>query len=100
MATFEQIMSDLKKKIYKPLYYLMGEESFFIDQITSYIDKNILPEDEKSFNQTVLYGKDIDMGKLLNTARQFPMMSNYNVVILKEAQNLMQKTLQQQQFWL
>lgn len=88
MLTFEQIIADLKKKIYKPIYYLMGEESYYIDEITSYIEKNILPEDEKSFNQTVMYGKDIDMGTLLNTARRFPMMSNYNVVILKEAQNL------------
>jgi DNA polymerase-3 subunit delta len=66
----------------------MGEESYYIDEITNYIEKNALPEDEKSFNQTVFYGKDIDMGTLLNTARRFPMMSKYNVVILKEAQNL------------
>jgi len=88
MLTFEQIIADLKKKIYKPIYYLMGDESFFIDQITNYIDKNILPEEEKAFNQTVFYGKDITLGTLLDTARRFPMMSNYNVIILKEAQNL------------
>lgn len=88
MLTFEQILGDLKKKIFKPIYYLMGEESYFIDQITNYIEKHTLPEEEKSFNQTILYGKDIDMGTLLNTARRFPMMSNYNIVILKEAQNL------------
>ncbi len=88
MLTFEQIITDLKKKIYKPIYYLMGEESYYIDQITNYIEKNILPDDEKSFNQTVLYGKDTDIGTLLNTARRFPMMANHNVVILKEAQNL------------
>lgn len=88
MLTFKQIITDLKNKIYKPIYYLMGEESYYIDEITSYIEKNVLPEDEKSFNQTTLYGKDIEMGTLLNTARRFPMMSNYNVVILKEAQNL------------
>lgn len=88
MLTFEQILADLKNKIYKPIYFLMGEESYYIDQITNYIDKNTLPEEEKSFNQTVLYGKDIEIGTLLNTARRFPMMSNYNVVILKEAQNL------------
>jgi DNA polymerase-3 subunit delta len=88
MLTFEQIISDLEKKIYKPIYYLMGEESYFIDQITNYIDKHTLPEEEKSFNQTILYGKDTNMGNLLNTARRFPMMSNYNVIILREAQNL------------
>jgi DNA polymerase-3 subunit delta len=88
MLTFEEIISDLKKKIYKPIYYLMGEESYFIDQITNYIDKNVLPEEEKPFNQTVFYGKDIELSTLLDTARRFPMMSNYNVIILKEAQNL------------
>jgi len=87
-ATFDQIMSDLKKKIYKPVYFLMGEESYYIDKITSYIENNILPVEERDFNQTVLYGKDVDLATLLNTARRFPMMSNYNIVILKEAQHL------------
>lgn len=86
MHTYEQIISDLKKKIYKPIYYLMGEEAYFIDKITNYIEKNVLTDAEKSFNQTVLYGRDIDLGKLINTARQFPMGANYNVVIVKEAQ--------------
>lgn len=88
MYTFEQILSDLDKKIYKPIYYLMGEESFFIDELTTRIEKSVLPEEERSFNQTVLYGKDVELGNLLNTARRFPMMSNYNVVIVREAQNL------------
>ncbi|HBO75486.1 MAG TPA: DNA polymerase III subunit delta [Marinilabiliales bacterium] len=88
MHTFEQIVGDLKKKIYKPVYYLMGEESYFIDEITNLIEKGVLPEAERSFNQTILYGKDIDLGALLNHARRFPMMSNYNVVIVKEAQNM------------
>lgn len=88
MYTFEQIISDLNKKIYKPIYYLMGEESYYIDQITSLIEKTILPEEEKSFNQSVLYGRDIEMLDLMNASRRFPMMSNYNLVILKEAQLL------------
>ncbi len=88
MQTFEQILVDIKKKIYKPIYYLMGEEVFYIDEITKKLEKEILPEAEQMFNQTILYGKDTDMGTLLNTARRFPMMSNYNVVILKEAQEL------------
>ncbi len=88
MYTFDQIKADLKKKIYKPIYYLMGDEGYFIDEITSHIEKNILPEEEQSFNQTVLYGRDIELGDMLDTARKFPMMSNYNVVIVKEAQLL------------
>lgn len=88
MNTFEQILSDLKKKIYKPIYYLMGDEPFFMDEISSQIEKSVLPDAEKSFNQAVLYGKDIEIGTLLNHARRFPMMSNYNVVIVKEAQNM------------
>jgi DNA polymerase-3 subunit delta len=88
LQSYDQIVSDIKKKIYKPVYYLMGEESYYIDEITSMLEKSILPEEERSFNQSVLYGKDIEMGTLLDNARRFPMMSNYNVVILKEAQNL------------
>jgi DNA polymerase III subunit delta len=88
MHTYDQIMSDLKKKIYHPVYFLMGDETYYIDAITEYMDKNILPEAEKSFNQSVLYGKDLDLGKLLNAARRFPMMSNYSLIIVKEAQDL------------
>lgn len=88
MYTYDQIISDLKKKIYKPVYFLMGDEAYYIDAITSYIEKNVLPEEEKSFNQTILYGRDIDLASLLNAARRFPMMSNHNVVIVKEAQVL------------
>lgn len=86
--TFEQIIADLNKKIYKPLYFLMGDESYFIDEITKNIEDNVLPAEEKAFNQTVLYGRDIELGTLLNAARRFPMMSNYNLVIVKEAQNM------------
>ncbi len=88
MYTFDQITADLKNKIYKPIYFLMGEEGYFIDEITSHIENNVLPEEERSFNQSVLYGRDIELADMLNTARRFPMMSNYNVVIVKEAQSL------------
>ncbi|MFA6401652.1 MAG: DNA polymerase III subunit delta [Salinivirgaceae bacterium] len=88
MQTYEQIVSDIKKKIYKPIYFLMGEESFYIDEITMLLEKSILPEEERSFNQSIFYGKDIEMGTLLDNSRRFPMMSNYNVVIVKEAQNM------------
>lgn len=88
MQTFEQIMGDLKKGIYKPIYYLMGEEPYFIDTITDYIEKNLLRDDEKDFNQVVVYGADTDLGQIIATARQFPMMAGYRVLIVKEAQNL------------
>lgn len=86
--TYQQLMSDLKNKIYHPVYFLSGEEPYFIDKISDFISQNVLTEAEKSFNQTVLYGKDSDAVEIINTAQRFPMMSNYQVVILKEAQEL------------
>ncbi len=85
---FNQILNDLNNKIYHPIYFLMGEEDYFIDQITNFIHKNVLTESEKTFNQTVLYGKDTDISTVINTAKRFPMMANHQVVILKEAQHL------------
>jgi DNA polymerase-3 subunit delta len=84
--SYESIISDLKNKIYKPVYLLHGEEEYYIDLITDYIAKNILDDSEKEFNQTILYGKDADCGTIIDTARRYPMMSNYQVVIVKEAQ--------------
>lgn len=86
--TFESILQDLKNKKYAPVYFLMGDEPYFIDQITDYIAGNVLEESEKAFNQTVLYGKDVDAASVINTAKRFPMMSEYQVVIVKEAQNI------------
>lgn len=86
--TFESIVQDLKNKKYAPIYFLMGDESYFIDKITDYIANNILKEEEKAFNQTILYGKDVDAAAVINTAKRFPMMSEHQVVIVKEAQNI------------
>ncbi len=85
---FEEILTDLKNKIYKPVYFLHGEEEYFIDIITDYIADNVLDEADKEFNQTILYGKDVNAGVIIDTARRYPMMSNYQVVIVKEAQAL------------
>ncbi len=85
---FDQIMSDLQNKIYKPLYLFYGEESYFIDELTSYIQKNVLTEGEKAFNQTVVYGKDSNAVDIVELARRYPMMANLQVVIIKEAQDL------------
>lgn len=87
-ASFDKILSSLKARQYSPLYFLQGEESYFIDEIVNYIDDNVLNEGEKGFNQTVFYGKETDMVTILMAARRFPMMSDYQVIIVKEAQNL------------
>ena len=84
----EQIFSDLKNKIYKPIYFLSGDEPYFIDLITKYISDNVLTDAEKSFNQTVLYGKDTEIHTVINSAKRFPMMANHQVIIVKEAQNI------------
>lgn len=85
---YERILTDLKNKIYLPVYFLMGEEPFFIDKISDYIEENILDETGKEFNQSVLYGMEVDAATIVSVAKRFPMMSNYQVVIIKEAQNI------------
>jgi DNA polymerase-3 subunit delta len=85
---YEQIIADLKNKIYKPIYFLFGDEPYFIDLITKYIQNNVLTEEEKAFNQTILYGKDTDIHSVINAAKRFPMMANHQVVIVKEAQDI------------
>jgi len=86
--TFEQILSDLKNKVYHPIYFLMGEEPYFIDVITDYIAGNVLDESEKEFNQTILYGRDTDVLTIISQAKRFPMMASHQVVIIKEAQSI------------
>lgn len=88
MKEVTQILTDLKRKIFKPVYFLSGEEAYYIDLISDYIEKNVLDESEQEFNQTILYGKDIDLNGIISAAKRFPMMSEYQVVIVKEAQNL------------
>jgi len=86
--SFDQLMQDLKNQIYYPVYLLHGEESYFIDEISAYIEKNLLNEQEKEFNQTIVYGKDSNISTLIGYAKRFPMMANYQVLIIKEAQEL------------
>ena len=87
-TTYEEIARDLKNRIYKPVYYLMGEESYYIDRISEYIAQTVLNENEKEFNQTILYGADTDIATIINAAKRYPMMSKYQVVIVKEAQGV------------
>lgn len=86
--TFKEIMTELKKGVYRPIYFLMGDEPYFIDKITEFIAQNALTPDQKDFNQTVMYGKDANVALIDNTARRCPMMSEKMVVIVKEAQNV------------
>jgi DNA polymerase III subunit delta len=87
-ASFESILGDLKNRIYSPVYLLYGDEPYFIDEISGYIEKNALSDLEKEFNQMVVYGKDTDVPTLISYARRFPMMSNYQVILVKEAQDI------------
>ena len=85
---FEQIITDLKNKVYYPVYFLMGEEPYYIDEISDYIEENVLTETEKELNQIVIYGRETDVPTIISYAKRFPMMANYQVVIIKEAQNI------------
>lgn len=85
---FDKIISDLKNKVYHPVYFLMGEEPYFIDAVAEFIEKNVLGDAEKEFNQTVLYGGETSVQQVISEAKSYPMMSNYRVVIVKEAQNM------------
>lgn len=84
----KSIIDDFKKKKYKPVYFLMGDEPYFIDLISDYAEKNILDDSEKEFNQSVLYGGDVDVATIVSEAKRYPMMADVQVVIIKEAQNV------------
>lgn len=84
--TYESIMDELKNRVYRPVYYLMGEEGFYTDRITDYIARNVLNEVEQEFNLSVYYGLDTNIETVISAARRYPMMSEYQVVIVKEAQ--------------
>ena len=83
-----QITLDIKRRLFKPVYFLCGEEPYYIDVVSDMLEKTVLDDSEKEFNQTVVYGKDTDLASILSLAKQFPMMSEFQVVIVKEAQNL------------
>jgi len=85
---FQQILNDLKNKIYYPVYFLAGEEAYYIDEISDYIENHVLTDVEKEFNQTVIYGRETDVLSIISNAKRYPMMANYQVVIVKEAQEI------------
>lgn len=84
--TFEEICRDIVARKFQPVYILMGEEPFFMDQITDLLINTVLSESEKDFNQIIMYGADTDASMIINAARRFPMMSEYQLVVVREAQ--------------
>ena len=86
--TYDQILSDIHKKTFAPIYFLTGEEPYFIDMISDTIENEALDEADRAFNQIVLYGRDVDVETIANHARSFPMMGERMVVIVKEAQDV------------
>ncbi len=87
LQEFHKIIQDLKSGKTAPIYLLHGEETYFVDEIASYIEHHALNEMEKAFNQHVFYAKDVEIGQVIEASRRFPMMANHQVVIVKEAQN-------------
>jgi len=84
----KQLVTDIKNGNIKPIYFLMGEEPYYIDKISNFIEENVLTEEEKGFNQVVLYGRDISIDDIVENTKRYPMMSERQVVIVKEAQDL------------
>jgi DNA polymerase-3 subunit delta len=83
-----KIVNDIKAGKIRPIYFLMGEEPYYIDKLSDYIEENVLSEEEKGFNQTVLYGRDVSMEDIISSAKRYPMMAERQVIIVKEAQDL------------
>ncbi len=88
MERINQLVADIKNGHIKPIYFLMGDEPYYIDKIADYIEANVLTQEEKGFNQVVLYGRDVSIDDIISNAKRYPMMSERQVVIVKEAQDL------------
>ncbi|WP_418510128.1 DNA polymerase III subunit delta [Corallibacter sp.] len=88
MDEVKLLVTDIKNKKLKPIYFLMGEEPYYIDRISDFIQESILTEEEKGFNEMVLYGRDVTVDDIVGHAKRFPMMAEYQVVVVKEAQDL------------
>ena len=87
-VTYDSVMRDLKERKFCPVYYLMGEESYYIDKISDWIAENVLQPEERDFNQTILFGSDVTAAQVADAARRYPMMAEHQVLIVKEAQNI------------
>ena len=87
-TTFQHIMQDLKSRRFAPVYMLMGDETYYIDLISDYIADHVLSPEECDFNQTICFGSDVTAVQVADMARRYPMMAEYQVIIVKEAQNI------------
>ncbi|WP_397363090.1 DNA polymerase III subunit delta [Olleya sp. R77988] len=88
MDEVKQLVTDIKNKQLKPIYLLMGEEAYYIDKISDFIEQTVLTEEERGFNQMILYGRDVTIEDIVSNAKRYPMMAERQVVIVKEAQDL------------
>ncbi|PID93663.1 MAG: DNA polymerase III subunit delta [Bacteroidetes bacterium] len=88
--TFEKIIANLEKRVYHPIYFLTGEQTYYIDEIVGMIEDTVLQEAERDFNQTVLYGRDTDVKQIISLAKRFPLMASHQLIIIKEAQDIKQ----------
>ena len=88
MDEVKQLVTEIKNGQLKPIYFLMGEEPYYIDKISDFIEKNVLPEEERGFNQMTLYGRDVTIEDVVSNAKRYPMMAEHQVIIVKEAQDL------------
>ena len=86
--TYESVMHDLQQRKFRPVYYLMGDEPYYIDKISDWIAENVLQPEGRDFDQTVLFGSDVNASQIVDAAKRYPMMSEYQVLIVKEAQNV------------
>ena len=84
----KQIVKDIKSKKYSPIYFFTGEESYYIDKLSEFIENNILDESERDFNQTIIYGGDTNITEVISVAKRFPMMAEHQVVVVREAQSI------------
>ena len=94
MHTVQSILNEIKSGKIHPIYFLMGEESFFIDQISTFIETSVLDESQRGFDQMVLYGKETSVDEIVSSAKRYPMIAPRKVIIVKEAQNL-SRTIEQ-----
>ena len=89
-VTYDSLMSELKTRHFHPIYYLMGDEPYYIDLISNWLADNVLQPEGRDFDQTVLFGSDVNASQIVDAAKRYPMMSEYQVIIVKEAQNIKQ----------
>ena len=87
-VTYDSVMSELKTRHFHPVYYLMGDEPYYIDLISNWLADNVLQPEGRDFDQTVLFGSDVNASQIVDAAKRYPMMSEYQVIIVKEAQNV------------